>query len=976
MTEFPPSEIGNGMPEAVHLHTTANEIGGGALSAISGTPRERRGSPLTLPGVTLVLVDCVAPALSRLAIEDTLCQIRPAAALFVGSPRLANADVGGVPMRWLPDRLDSLDRAMNALWYRVPPEVETSHLLVIQWDGWVLDGSLWEPEWLDADYIGAPWWWHPDKRVGNGGFSLRSTRLMRFLAAHSDKFPVAAIEDDALCRQYRPALEAEGFRWAPEEIAMRFSFEYTKPASHGTFGFHDMRNWPWVLDDAALDRRLAIADDYVRGKGLIPRMLAKRAQIRGQQSDIFPKSADQLMSEALRLHGQGKPDQAEPLYREILALTPRHAEALHLLGVCALQRRRLEDAHRLIAEALAIAPDHADALSNHAATLRALGRLDEALASYNKALTVRPAFAEVLHNRGNVLKDLGRLEEAVASYDEALAVKPDLAQAHFNRGNVLLMLDRLEEALASFDATLAVRPDYAEALNTRAAALLQLGRPQEALASCESALSLKSEFPEALSNRGVALGHLGRLEEALASFDRALQLKPDYVAALTNRGKALFDLHSVERAEEALAACDKALAVNPGDAGALANRAHLLFQLERPQEALASSERALTVRPDSAEALNTRAAALYGLGRANEALASHAAAIAISPDFAEAHWNEALCRLALGDFATGWQKYEWRWRTKFGARDKRDLAGPLWLGKEDLCGKTVFLHAEQGYGDTLQFCRYAPAVAARGATVILAVPAPLKSLLRTLPGVEQVVSEYDRSRPIDFHCPLMSLPLAFGTEVETIPAPVPYLWPNPYRTATWRERLTQYGGLKIGLVWAGSRKLGGRPVDLRAMRLDQLRQIGGVPGVTLVSLQKGEPASQIRTAGFVIHDWTDELADFADTAALVAALDLVITVDTSVAHLAGALGKPVWVLLHHIPDWRWRLHRDHTAWYPTMRLFAQFDLGDWPGVVRRTCAELHKLANARPISPTAAPPRLAPTNRSNTAPELMAELAA
>ena len=841
----------------------------------------------------------------------------------------------------------------------------------------MLDDSLWDPKWVDADYIGAPWWWHPDKRVGNGGFSLRSTRLMRFLAAHPDKFPVAAIEDDALCRQYRPALEAEGFRWAPEEIAMRFSFEYTKPASHGTFGFHDMRNWPWVLDDAALDRRLAVADDYVRAKGVIPRMLAKRAEIRRQQSDNgCPKSPDRLMSEALSLHGQGKPAQAEPLYREILAVAPRHAEALHLLGVCALQRRQLEEADRLIAKALAIAPDHADALSNRAATLRALGRLDEALASYDKALAVRPAFAEVLHNRGNVLKDLGRLEEAVASYDAALAVKPDLAQAHFNRGNVLLMLDRLEEALASFDAALALRSDYAEALNTRAAALLQLGRPEEALASCESALSLKSEFPEALNHRGIALQHLGRLEEALASFDRALRLKPDYVEALTNRGTALLDLHSAERAEQALASCDKTSAVNPDDAAALTNRAHLLFRLERPEEALASSDHALTVRPDSAEALINRAAALFGLGRASEALASHAAAIAVRPDFAEAHWNEALCRLSLGDFAMGWQKYEWRWRTKFGAKDKRDFTAPLWLGEEDLSGKTILLHAEQGYGDTLQFCRYAPAVGARGAIVILAVPPPLKSLLRTLPGVEQVVSGYDRTRPIDFHCPLMTLPLAFGTEVETIPAPAPYLWPNPYCTATWLERLTQYDGLKVGLVWAGSGRHGGRSVDLRPIRLEQMRQIGAVPGVTLVSLQKGEPASEAGTAAFAVHDWTDKLADFADTAALVAALDLVITVDTSVAHLAGALGKPVWVLLHHTPDWRWRLHRDHTPWYPTMRLFAQFDAGDWAGVVRRVSAELRRLANARPMPRTGAPPRLAPTISSNAAPALMAELAA
>jgi hypothetical protein len=238
-------------------------------------------------------------------------------------------------------------------------------------------------------------------------------------------------------------------------------------------------------------------------------------------------------------------------------------------------------------------------------------------------------------------------------------------------------------------------------------------------------------------------------------------------------------------------------------------------------------------------------------------------------------------------------------------------------------------------------------------------------LLRTLPGVEQVVSEYRRSLPVDFYCPLMSLPLAFGTRVETIPAAVPYLSPNPFRVAGWRKRLARFDALNVGLVWAGSGRVGGRSVDLRAMRLEQVRQLGAVSGVTLVSLQKGEPASQTGTAGLPIHDWTDELADFGDTAALVAALDLVITIDTAVAHLAGALGKPVWTLLHHAPDWRWRLRPNDTPWYPTMRLFAQPAPGDWLGVVRRVTAELRHLVSdqSRPRSSAASP--LPPRNSSN-----------
>jgi len=684
---------------------------------------------------------------------------------------------------------------------------------------------------------------------------------------------------------------------------------------------------------------------------------------------------ERLMLKALSLLQQGRPAEAERLYRQILAAAPRHTEALHMLGIIALQQRRFDDADRLIHESLAISPHSAEALSNRATALRALGRLDEALVSYDEALAIKPGFVEALHNRGNVLKDLGRPEEALASYDQALAVRPGLAEALRNRAAMLKELGRLEEALASYDQALAIRPDDAEALNTRAAALLQQGRPQEALTSCDRALAIKPEFVEALNNRAVALVQLSRPEEALASFDRALELKPDYVPALSNRGKALLDVYRAERSEEALESFDKALAINPDDAGVLINQAHALSQLGRSQDSLTSADRALAVRPNSAEALNNRAVALVGLSRLEEALASHAAAVAAKPDFAEAHWNEALCRLSLGDYATGWEKYEWRWRCEFMAKAKPEFAAPLWLGQEDLSGKRVFLHAEQGLGDTLQFCRYAPAVAAKGATVTLGVPAPLGSLLRTLPGVERVVSDYDPSWTFDFHCPLMSLPLAFGTRVETIPAPVPYLWANPFRTAAWRERLAQLGGIKVGLVWAGSGRV--RVVDLRLMRLEQMQQFGAVDRVSLVSLQKGEPASQTRPPppGLAIHDWTDELSDFADTAALIAALDLVISVDTAVAHLAGALGKPVWVLLHHSPDWRWLLDRQDSPWYPTVRLFTQPRPGDWASVVRRVSSELRDIASDRPTLSTAGPSPLARIKISDNPPYRPPELA-
>ena len=713
------------------------------------------------------------------------------------------------------------------------------------------------------------------------------------------------------------------------------------------------------------------------------------------------------MAEALQLHRQGRLAQAEPLYRQVLAVAPRHAEALHMLGMVALQQRRFHEADRLIAESLAISPDSIAALNNRAGVLQALGRLDEALTSYDKALALRPDFAQALNNRGNVLKDLGRSEEALASYDGALAIRPDYAEALNNRAVALGQLGRCEAALASCDQALAIKPEYPEALNNRGNALHELGRVAEALACYDRAFELKPGYVDALNNRGNALLWLRRVAEALVSFDRALELKPDHAEALNNRGTALraaltgYDqslsadpnhveaLHNrgnallgLRRLEEALASYDRALAIKPDYAEALNNRAHVLYQLWRPEEALASCDKVAALRPEYAEGLSNRGVVLQALGNVEEALASYAAAVAVRPDFAHAHFNEALCRLSVGDFATGWEKYEWRWRLQYAVRAKRDFAMPLWLGEEDLTGKTVFLHAEQGFGDTLQFCRYAPAVAAKGATVILEVPAPLKSLLRTLPGIEHVVSEHDPSRPFDFHCPLMSLPLAFGTRVRNHPGagslsvgqPVPG---RGVARASGAARRDQGRSGLGGKRQAGQpRRSADRPAALDAPAADVAvrRDRGCDPGVASEGRAGvADPPAAARLG----HPRLDRRAgDFADTAALIAALDLVISVDTSVAHLAGALGKPVWVLNRHDRCWRWLLDREDTPWYPTMRLFTQPRPGDWASVVRRVSGELRNFASDRLTASTRDPSRLAPGNRfsetTNTAAELVA----
>ncbi len=427
----------------------------------------------------------------------------------------------------------------------------------------------------------------------------------------------------------------------------------------------------------------------------------------------------------------------------------------------------------------------------------------------------------------------------------------------------------------------------------------------------------------------------GGFTEALARFDRAIAHKPDFVDGHVGRTMAL---RAMGRFAEALASYDTAIALGDADAAMLSNRGMILLDLGRDLEALACFDTAILRDPSFANAHHNRATALLKLQRLGDALVSCDRALALEPDAARFQGSKAIVLLQLGEFAEGWRFYEARKRTEHPAGSK-DLAAPLWLGDRDIAGKTVFIHAEQGLGDTLQFCRYAALVQAQGAQVVMSVQTPLLRLLqRSSPGIT-VIDEADVPNDFDLHCPMMSLPLALGTTLETIPATVPYLQARPAHIALWQGRLAELPGMKIGLVWAGS----SRPNQPEADAIDKRRSItlahyaglANIPGISLISLQKGEPASQARTppTGMILHDWTDELDDFADTADLIAALDLVITVDTSVAHLAGALGRPVWILNRFDQCWRWLEGREDSPWYPTARLFHQTAPGDWAGVL-------------------------------------------
>jgi len=611
-----------------------------------------------------------------------------------------------------------------------------------------------------------------------------------------------------------------------------------------------------------------------------------------------------LFAEGLALHQAGRLGDAEEIYNKILAIQPDHFDSLHLLGVIFSQRGNHAEAVRQIDFALKTNPNDCLALNNRGVALKELKRFEEALASYDRALTMRPDFAEALSNRGVALYELKRFEEALASYDLALAVRPDYAEALSNRGNALKELKRFEEALASYDRALTLRPDYAETLCNRGLTLLELKRFEEALASCDRALMLRPDYPEALSNRGNALRQLKRFEEALASYDRALALRPDYAGALSNRGLIL---HELERFEEALASCDRALSVRPDHVEALLNRGNALSELRRFDEALASYDRALTLRPD----------------------------------YAEAHLNEALTRLLVGEFEDGWEKHEWRWETKQHRSARRGFTQPLWTGRENIADKAVLLHAEQGLGDTIQFCRYVPLVAARAARVILEVQRPLHELMSTLCGATQIVSRGDPLPDFDMHCPLLSLPLAFGTRFESIPSMTPYLHTPTHTLRHWTTRLGSPDRPRVGICWAGRPNFKG---DLsRSIGLSPMLPLLENTDVQFFGLQKDLRAgdTEILRHNPQITHLGDEIETFSDTAAVISSMDLVLSSDTSVAHLAGALGKPIWILLQCVPDWRWLLDREDSPWYPTARLFRQDETRDWDSVIARVRAALH-----------------------------------
>jgi len=564
------------------------------------------------------------------------------------------------------------------------------------------------------------------------------------------------------------------------------------------------------------------------------------------------------------------------------------------------QAARLSEAERICLEILAAQP-HSDS-AMHLLGLIALraGRPARAVDWIEKACARNPQNAEAYANLGLALQATGDSRQAAASFERAVELHPGFAEALTNLGNLRLAQGRVDDAIACHRRAVASRPAYAEGWCNLGIALAARNLPadsQEAETCFHRALALNPNLAAAHNNFGLLLQDRGDAARALAGYDRALALKPDYAEAHNNRG---FALESAGKLDEAAAEYDCAL----------------------------------RLKPRNAEAWNNRGGLLQAQGRLSEAAGCFDRAVALKPDFAIAHYNRALISLLEGDLEAGFRGYEWRW----GFLPKRSFPMPRWRG-EPLAGQRILLHAEQGLGDAIQFLRYVPKVAAAGGEVVLEVSKPLMRLARELPDVQHVVQLGESLSECGWHCPLMSLPLAFGTRLDSIPARTPYL---RIPEAAWRkaDRLNWSGTcLRVGLVWAGNPNH--RKDRQRTIPFHLLETLSVVRGVEYFSLQLGPSADQpCRSGNGWIADLTTGIEDLADTAALLNRLDLLISVDTAVAHLAGALGVPAWVLLPFAPDWRWLTGGADSPWYPSLRLFRQRQPGDWAPVLDEVRAAL------------------------------------
>jgi tetratricopeptide (TPR) repeat protein len=614
---------------------------------------------------------------------------------------------------------------------------------------------------------------------------------------------------------------------------------------------------------------------------------------------------------------------AAQICRALLERAPANVYALFMLGTIEGEFKRYEEAARLLGKAVE--------LKRHA----------EAIEALNKAIALQPQNPNALIYRGLGLAETGKPEAALKDFDRVLSIDPRSVFALHNRANALLQLNRHDEARKSVDVLLRIAPNHILALINLVTILLHEKKHDEALRLVDRALALEPDNPALWNARGQVLYQLKRYNDAFANYGKAIQLRPDCAEFYLSRGNLQADL---QRYDAALESFEQAIALNPELAPAYLSSANILMEQQRLEDALGWCEKSIAAKPDYAPAILLKGNILLHLGRRSEAFASFDAAVAAGPDYHEAHYHRGSAKLLTGRFAEGWRDFEHRWQVADCGFDRPVLQAPEWCG-EPLKERSIVVYSEQGMGDTIQFARFLPRLVRAGAKLTFLCHANLIRLVRSFARDMEIVPAVEGGRRFDFQCALMSLPLHLGVGLETVPNETPYLFAEDELVAKWRARIKEEG-FKIGLCWQGNPA--GKIDKGRSIPLEKYGPLAAVPGVRLISLQKNHGLDQLDhlPAGMKVEtlgafDSADNA--FVDTAAIMQNLDLVITSDTAIPHLAGALNRPAWVALKEMPDWRWMVERSDSPWYKSLRLFRQPAPGDWDAVFAAMANELHAL---------------------------------
>jgi tetratricopeptide (TPR) repeat protein len=662
----------------------------------------------------------------------------------------------------------------------------------------------------------------------------------------------------------------------------------------------------------------------------------------------------------------GKQGEALECYRRVLALEPSHLAAAERFARTLGQVADLTEAIALYETLLSHTPDVAEAHYELGLLHHRGGNVSKALASYRRAITLKPDCFEFHFNLGVALYESGELAGAAGSYRYALLLKPEDADAHYSLGVVLQRSGDVILAAEAYQKAIEIRPEFPNALSNFGFLCAHMGDLAKAEGLLRRCIAIDPRNVNAHCNLANVFAKQGNTEAALQCCRIAVGLDPNHALTLCNYGALCIDTGDLRAAEVVLR---RSVELDSSNIDAHCNLANALAKLGNASAAIEATRTALGVDPKHALTLCNFGVLLDALGDAGGAVQCYQLALASDPKMPLAQFNLGIQRLSAGDFAAGWVGYEARWGTPEFRNKRPILSQPQWRG-EEIRGSRILIYSEQGLGDTLQFVRYVSRVAALGAAVVLRVHPSLVRLMRTYSSEITVASiESDEGADFEWQCALMSLPAAFGTDLTNIPAEVPYLRADPFKAAEWGQRLAlrdprgAQRGLRVGLVWSGNPKHAND--RKRSVGLEQLSGLTGIEGVRFYSLQKGPVSEELAAAreGQGIVDLGEHLQDFTDTAAIMANLDLIISVDTSVVHLAGAMGKPVWVLVPRVSDWRWLRDRTDSPWYPTMRLFRQNKIGEWGDVVGLVEQALRDLADGQATPGVAGATRRSPENQ-------------